>query len=1284
MSGAGTLTLGGGPGVAADNTLIVLNVTSGTAILGKASSASIHAVSSVSGVSPGADTAIGRNGQRSNLRLQQHIGRGRHVRSKRPERDHRSIVGHGGNAHQQRFRNHQHLDPSRKHRHFQRHHTKRRRRRRHRRSHGQWGHPNHLGLNANTYTGLTTVSGGTLNLAKANAIGSGGLTITGGTLNINNAGALGAGTFTISGGTLNNTFGSAISLTTANPISITAGFTYTGSSDLNLGTGAVNMTASNPTINVNAGTLSVGGAITASGGFLKSNDGTLALMASSPAYNGTIDLRRGTLALGAVNALGTVNTNVINLDQGILQAAVPLTGANKVVNDLQLTNGVASNYNAFTAMTTEISGTNAIEFGGTLTKVGTGGTDAIFVYNTGGTTFSGKVYISEAAATARTLTINASGPTTFSNTIADFNGASTAHNGLQVTGNNTLTLSGANTFTGGTTLAGATTVLDYSTNNNDKIYPTSGLTVNGGAGLVLKGGSWAQNVSATTLSTGGDLNIARDAVNPGTATIVLKAITRNTGSGLNAATGTATTTTLNGSNGIMGGWATVDGTDWAVSGATAGTYAITALPAGSYQTGADSTPWATTDNVSITGNTALSASREIYTLKIGTTTTGQALNIGTGQALQLDSGGLLLTGSNDYTINGGTLQSGTATNSELIINQWGGPLTINSVIVNKNGTSTLTKAGTGTLILSASNTYTGTTFVANGTLKLGVNNAINSTNQVEVAGGGTFDLAGHTQSLGTGSNGGLIIANNTIGTATVTSSLPGGVLTLNTNDNGNFSNMLYTGQLALVIRDPGASNNFQLSNPFNSFSGGITAQGNGVFTLDKLTTTGISVVKGGIAVSANGTGGASTQVRINNQATSTGTFTIDNGILWTPSQMAYTINNPVAVTSNGERLFTDINGTIYNGAITSTGGTPLLVIGGDTSGRPYMALGGSMSGFTGTFAVDSANSDVNLSGAALGSPTANLLFFGNSTSQGIVRWNGAATPTTIQFAELMNGAVTVNGVNATFGTSIGVLDNNVSTTVTYQIGDNSTYVPTFGGVIKNTTGTVGVTKIGSNTQILSGPNTYTGTTSVTGSSPNYRHVQHQFVVHRNLESPAGDAGCARVRIGAGEDLRVGADLGHAHGAGSVFDNSSKGGHVCGVISNLIGDGGADIIVEHADTGSERGVDAIDGYRPVHQFGELDGGGSSGPVPADDALAGRVAKEQQVGGGAAQGGAAEVHVAVCAIDGEGAGKAAHAAAKSHIGTAACIAADDQQGRAAGAGDGAVIDRAVDVREQGAAV
>ncbi len=63
-------------------------------------------------------------------------------------------------------------------------------------------------------------------------------------------------------------------------------------------------------------------------------------------------------------------------------------------------------------------------------------------------------------------------------------------------------------------------------------------------------------------------------------------------------------------------------------------------------------------------------------------------------------------------------------------------MTINSIIANRNGASTLTKAGPGTLVLGATNTYTGTTYVEGGILKLGVNNAINTTNSVQVSGGG--------------------------------------------------------------------------------------------------------------------------------------------------------------------------------------------------------------------------------------------------------------------------------------------------------------------------------------------------------------------------------------------------------------------------------------------------------------------------------------------------------------------------------------------------------------------
>ena len=181
MSGPDSQLLGGGPGVAADNTLTNRpNVTSGTAILGKASSASIHAVSSVSGALPRLTLQLGGTGTDFKCMTPNNISAaGRHGLSETIG----ALSGTGGDAHQQRFR-----DPPQPPPFTQTPGT----------FSGTIGNgaavagivaltvpP--LGLSANTWPGLTTVSGGTLNLAKANAIGSGGLTITGGTLNINNA-----------------------------------------------------------------------------------------------------------------------------------------------------------------------------------------------------------------------------------------------------------------------------------------------------------------------------------------------------------------------------------------------------------------------------------------------------------------------------------------------------------------------------------------------------------------------------------------------------------------------------------------------------------------------------------------------------------------------------------------------------------------------------------------------------------------------------------------------------------------------------------------------------------------------------------------------------------------------------------------------------------------------------------------------------------------------------------------------------------------------------------------
>lgn len=75
----------------------------------------------------------------------------------------------------------------------------------------------------------------------------------------------------------------------------------------------------------------------------------------------------------------------------------------------------------------------------------------------------------------------------------------------------------------------------------------------------------------------------------------------------------------------------------------------------------------------------------------------------------------------------------------------------------------LTKDGLGTLILSVSNTYTGDTTVAGGTLKTGIVDAFANTSGVTVNAGATLSLGGHNQQLGSNAtlnNAGTVLIND--------------------------------------------------------------------------------------------------------------------------------------------------------------------------------------------------------------------------------------------------------------------------------------------------------------------------------------------------------------------------------------------------------------------------------------------------------------------------------------------------------------------------------------------
>jgi fibronectin-binding autotransporter adhesin len=138
---------------------------------------------------------------------------------------------------------------------------------------------------ANTYTGTTTLNGGRLNLNSATAIGTGPIVIGNGT-------------------TLGNTSGAAITLSTNNAQTWSGNFTFAGTNDLNLGTGAVSLGAATRTVTVSANTLTIGGEISgnAAVGLTKAGVGVLSLDAANT-YTGVTTVGAGVLRLNNANAL---------------------------------------------------------------------------------------------------------------------------------------------------------------------------------------------------------------------------------------------------------------------------------------------------------------------------------------------------------------------------------------------------------------------------------------------------------------------------------------------------------------------------------------------------------------------------------------------------------------------------------------------------------------------------------------------------------------------------------------------------------------------------------------------------------------------------------------------------------------------------------------------------------------------------------------------------------------------------------------------------------------------
>ncbi len=134
-----------------------------------------------------------------------------------------------------------------------------------------------------------------------------------------------------------------------------------------------------------------------------------------------------------------------------------------------------------------------------------------------------------------------------------------------------------------------------------------------------------------------------------------------------------------------------------------------------------------------------------------------------GAALRLDNGALRIAGNQMQKLD-----------RSLILEAGGGTLDIadagNSVVIDRSisGTGSLTKAGSGTLNLTATNTYTGDTNVKGG--RLAVNGSIASSGKTTVFDGGVIGGNGTVGNLAI-ADGGTLAPGNSIGTLNVAGNL---------------------------------------------------------------------------------------------------------------------------------------------------------------------------------------------------------------------------------------------------------------------------------------------------------------------------------------------------------------------------------------------------------------------------------------------------------------------------------------------------------------------------------
>jgi len=455
------------------------------------------------------------------------------------------------------------------------------------------------------------------------------------------------------------------------------------------------------------------------GGTLNNNGRTIFIYGNNTTTDAT---NRFVRLSGVVSGSGVLNVSQFG--------TVKLAAANTYTGQTQIDNGELW-----------IESTGSINTGSGI-FVGNGGEAAnvakLWLSNAaGGNAFSNNITVNNGNPTTRVIGgLNTSGTHIFSGNITnnsanlnlsafnaggttDFQGVVSGGNPVVIAGGGTVKLSGINTYTGTTTLSSGTLSIAANT-----ALGSGSLTIGNAAVTntlaITNDLTRSQGITVVDASTAGVIDVAsgKNAVHTGTLS--------QTGSNQSTKIGKsgAGTLTLSGTNTYSGQIQIGQGTVIANNNSALGTNTSTnnrGIDLG-LNVGDVSQP----NNVSLLANNGFTVAQSVY---VAPNTSSATRTIG-------------LNGSGAATFSNAIFLGGILT-----LNAGSGILTVSGAMENAGGIN----VNGGTVIVSGDNTYTGSTTVTSGILRLGAANRIASASPI-VLSGGTFSsgaTAGFTDNLGT-------------------------------------------------------------------------------------------------------------------------------------------------------------------------------------------------------------------------------------------------------------------------------------------------------------------------------------------------------------------------------------------------------------------------------------------------------------------------------------------------------------------------------------------------------